>query len=148
MSQWRVTGLHHVAFAHDGDEAPSVLGRLLGLSCAHFESADGFVERMLPVGNAYLQLLEATGPGVIERFIGRRGAGLHHIALEVSDLDEAVSDLRGRGVRMVGGAPRPGGMGTRIAFVHPASCQGLLLELVETSPAGPAGTRDLRAGRS
>jgi methylmalonyl-CoA/ethylmalonyl-CoA epimerase len=148
---WQVTGLHHVAFAHDGDGTPSLLGDLLGVSCAHMESADGFVERMLPVGNAYLQLLEATGPGVIERFIERRGAGLHHVALEVSGLDEAVSDLRGRGVRMVDEAPRPGGMGTRIAFVHPASCDGLLLELVESSPAGLAGTRDPRdprAGRS
>jgi len=145
---WRVTGLHHVAFAHDGDRAPRLLAELLGLRRCHLEFTDGFVERMLPVGNAYLQLLEATGPGVIKRFIERRGAGLHHVALEVSDLDEAVSDLRGRGVRMVGEAPRPGGMGTRIAFVHPASCDGLLLELVESSPAGLAGTKDPRAGRS
>jgi methylmalonyl-CoA/ethylmalonyl-CoA epimerase len=145
---WRVTGLHHVAFAHDGDTAPSVLGGLLGLSCCHSEYADGFVERMLPAGNAYLQLLEATGPGVIGRFLERRGPGLHHVAFEVSDLDEAVSDLRRRGVRMVDEAPRPGGMGTRIAFVHPASCDGLLLELVESSPAGLTGTKDLRAGRS
>ena len=145
---WRVTGLHHVAFAHDGDRAPSLLAELLGLRRCHLESTDGFVERMLPVGNAYLQLLEATGPGVIQRFIERRGAGLHHVALEVSDLDEAVSDLRARGVRMVGEAPRPGGMGTRIAFVHPASCDGLLLELVESSPAGLTGTKDPMAGRS
>jgi methylmalonyl-CoA/ethylmalonyl-CoA epimerase len=145
---WQVTGLHHVAFAHDGDRAPSLLAELLGLPCVHLEFTDGFVERMLPVGNAYLQLLEATGPGIIKRFIERRGPALHHVALEVSDLDEAVSDLRERGVRMVGEAPRPGGMGTRIAFIHPASCDGLLLELVESSPAGLTGTRDPMAGRS
>jgi methylmalonyl-CoA epimerase len=147
---WRVTGLHHVAFAHDGAGAdvPGALGDLLGLSCTHLESAAGFTERMLPVGNGYLQLLEATGPGIISSFIERRGAGLHHVAFEVPDLDEAVSDLHGRGVRMVDDAPRPGGMGTRIAFVHPSSCHGLLLELVESSPAGLAGTRNLRAGRS
>ena len=145
---WRVTGLHHVAFAHAGEDAPGVLAGLLGLSCSHLESADGFVERMLSAGNAYLQLLEATGPGVIDRFIERRGPGLHHVAFEVSDLDEALSDLRGRGVRMIDQAPRPGGMGTRIAFVHPSSCNGLLLELVESSPAGLTGTRGLRAGRS
>jgi hypothetical protein len=61
--------------------------------------------------------------------------------MEVSDIDEAVSDLRRRGVRMVDETPRPGGMGTRIAFVHPASCQGLLLELVEPSGAGPSGAQ-------
>jgi methylmalonyl-CoA/ethylmalonyl-CoA epimerase len=145
---WQVKGLPHVAFAHDGDRAPSLLTELLDLPCVHLEFTDGFVERMLPVGNAYLQLLEATGPGIIKRFTERRGAALHHVALEVSDLDEAVSDLRGRGARMVGEAPRPGGMGTRIAFVHPASCDGLLLELVEPSPAGLTGTRDPMAGRS
>jgi hypothetical protein len=59
--------------------------------------------------------------------------------MEVSDIDEAVSDLRRRGVRMVDEAPRPGGMGTRIAFVHPSSSHGLLLELVEPSGAGPGG---------
>jgi methylmalonyl-CoA/ethylmalonyl-CoA epimerase len=136
---WQVTGLHHVAFAHDGEQAPGVLAGLLGVRCTHAEAAAGFVERMLPVGDSYLQLLEATGPGVVERFLERRGPGLHHVAFEVSDLDEAVADLRGQGVRMVDETPRPGGMGTRIAFVHPAACHGLLVELVEPSSAGPAG---------
>jgi methylmalonyl-CoA epimerase len=79
---------------------------------------------------------------VIERFLGRRGPGLHHVAFEVSDLDEAVSDLRGRGVRMVDEAPRPGGMGTRIAFIHPAAFPGLLIELVESPSAAGRGDPD------
>jgi methylmalonyl-CoA epimerase len=103
---------------------------------------------MIPAGDAYLQLLEATGPGVIERFLGRRGPGLHHAAFEVSDIDEAVADLRSRGVRMVDETPRPGGMGTRIAFVHPAACPGLLLELVESPAAGAVGTDDQMVERS
>jgi methylmalonyl-CoA/ethylmalonyl-CoA epimerase len=134
---WRIIGLHHVAFAHEGGEAPRRLGELLGLSCAHEETAIGFVERMLPAGNAYVQLLEATGPGVVERFIGRRGPGLHHVAFEVSDIGVAVSDLRGRGIRLAGEAPRPGGMGTQVAFIHPAEFPGLLIELVESTPVGP-----------
>lgn len=145
---WRVIGLHHVAFAHDGDAVPGVLGDLLGLSCAHAESAAGFTERMLPVGESYLQLLEATGPGVIERFLDRRGPGLHHVAFEVSDLDCAVADLGGRGVRLIDEAARPGGMGTRIAFIHPAACGGLLIELVEPPSAEPAAPADTTAGRS
>jgi methylmalonyl-CoA epimerase len=136
---WRVIRLHHVAFAHSGSEAPRMFSELLGLPCAHEEAATGFTERMLPAGDGYVQFLEATGPGVVERFLGQRGPGLHHVAFEVSDLGEAVSDLRGRGVRLVDEAPRPGGMGTRIAFVHPAAFPGLLIELVESSPAGPAG---------
>ena len=140
-STWRVIRLHHVAFAHWGDGPPRVIGDLLGLECAHAEPAAGFVERMLPAGDSYLQLLEATGPGTVARFLDRRGPALHHVAMEVSDIDEAVADLRRRGVRMVDETPRPGGMGTRIAFVHPESCQGLLLELVEPSAAGTSGVQ-------
>ena len=145
---WRVIRLHHVAFAHRGSDAPRVLTGLLGLPCVHEEDAPGFTERMIPAGEAYLQLLEATGPGVIERFLGRRGPGLHHAAFEVSDIDAAVADLRSRGVRMVDETPRPGGMGTRIAFVHPAACPGFLLELVESPAAGAAGTNDQMVERS
>jgi methylmalonyl-CoA/ethylmalonyl-CoA epimerase len=119
------------------------------LPCADEEAAAGFVERMLPAGDAYLQLLQATGPGVVERFVGRRGPGLHHVAFEVSDLGDAVSDLRARGVRMVDEVPRPGGMGTRIAFIHPTALDGLLIELVESSssprPAAPGDSVAERA---
>lgn len=125
-----------------------MFSELLGLPCAHEEAAAGFTERMLPAGDGYVQFLEATGPGVVERFLGQRGPGLHHVAFEVSDLGEAVSDLRGRGVRLVDEAPRPGGMGTRIAFVHPAAFPGLLIELVESSPAGPSGPDDPVAERA
>jgi methylmalonyl-CoA/ethylmalonyl-CoA epimerase len=145
---WRVIRLHHVAFAHHGSDAPRLLSELLGLPCAYEEAAAGFVERMLPAGDAYVQFLEATEPGVVERFLGRRGPGLHHVAFEVSDLSEAVMDLRGRGVRLVDDAPRPGGMGTRIAFVHPAAVPGLLIELVESSPGGPGGPADPVAERA
>jgi methylmalonyl-CoA/ethylmalonyl-CoA epimerase len=128
---WQVIRLHHVAFAHDDAGTPDGLAGLLGLTCAHTESAPGFTERMLPAGEGYLQLLEATGPGVVERFVDTRGAGLHHVAFEVSSLDAAVADLRARGVRLAGEAPRPGGGGSRIAFIHPAAAHGLLIELVE-----------------
>ena len=149
---WRVTRLHHVAFAHAGDDAPARLADLLGLPCVAEEHADGFVERMLPAGDSFVQLLEATGSGVVGRFLELRGPGLHHIALEVSDLDEAVADLLGRGVRMVDHTPRPGAMGTQIAFVHPAASGGLLVELVgqaqARAQASVAGTENQIAGRS
>jgi methylmalonyl-CoA/ethylmalonyl-CoA epimerase len=132
---WQVTRLHHVAFAHAADNAPGGLAGLLGLTCSHTEPGAGFTERMLPAGEGYLQLLEATGPGVIERFVDQRGPGLHHVAFEVSSLDAAVADLRGRGVRLAGEAPRPGGGGRRIAFIHPAAAHGLLIELVEPPAA-------------
>jgi len=137
----RVTGIHHVAFAHEGGAATlPALTRLLGLEVAHVEEGDGFTERMLPAGECYLQLLEAGGPGVVRRFLDRRGPGLHHIAFTVPDLDGALAELRAEGVRLVDEAARPGGMGTRIAFIHPSAFGGLLVELVEEEPrAGGPG---------
>jgi methylmalonyl-CoA/ethylmalonyl-CoA epimerase len=68
---------------------------------------------------------------VIKRFTDRRGAGLHHVALEVDDLAATVLDLIDRGVEMIDTTPRPGGDGTMVAFVHPRATSGLLIELVE-----------------
>ena len=136
---WRVTGLHHVAFAHGADGPERQLAELLGLHVSHEEEGPGFVERMFPVDRSYLQTLEASGEGVVERFVDRRGAALHHVALEVDEIDAAVEDLRGRGVRLVDERPRRGGMDTRIAFIHPSSFGGLLVELVER-PAQPGGS--------
>ncbi len=148
VRRWRVTRLHHVAFAHWREDTPRRLAALLGLPCVAEEHAEGFVERMLPAGDSYVQLLEATGPGVVGRFLQSRGPGLHHIGLEVSDVDAAVADLIGRGVRMVDQMPRRGALGTTIAFVHPAASGGLLLELVGPPPAGVPVDEDQIAGRS
>jgi len=90
------------------------------------------------VGDAYLQTLEASGDGVVQRFLDARGPGLHHVALEVDGIDAALAALRDRGVRLVDREARAGGMGTRIAFVHPSAFGGMLVELVESAPAGPA----------
>jgi len=131
---WKILGIHHVAFAH-GDGGPSdALANLLGLQCAHMEQADGFDEEMVPVGDSALQLLSATGPGVVTKFLERRGPGLHHVALRVDDVAAITHDLCGRGVEMVDRAPRPGGAGTLIAFAHPRAFGGMLVEFVEDRP--------------
>ena len=134
---WRVLGLHHVAFAHGPDDAPDdALCELLDVT-PHAESGPGFLERMFPVGDGYVQTLEANGDGVIQRFLDRRGPGLHHVALRVEGIDAALTTLRERGVRLIDEEARPGGMGTRIAFVHPSAFGGMLVELVEPVPEGP-----------
>jgi methylmalonyl-CoA/ethylmalonyl-CoA epimerase len=135
---WRVVRLHHVAFAHDAGSGPDdLLCRVLDVE-PHEEPGPGFVERMFPVGDAYVQTLEASGDGVIQRFLDRRGPGLHHVAFEVDRIDSALDALRGQGVRLVDEVARPGGMGTRIAFVHPSAFGGMLVELVESAHAEPA----------
>lgn len=127
-----VRRLHHVAFAHGQGERPAdAFAALLGIGVVSTEEADGFTERMSAVGDCYLQTLESTGPGVVQRFLDRRGSALHHVAFTVDDLDATLAGLSAAGARLVDEQPRPGGMGTRIAFVHPSSFGGLLVELVE-----------------
>jgi methylmalonyl-CoA epimerase len=134
---WRVVGLHHVAFAHGPGSGPEdALCRVLDVD-PHEESGPGFLERMFPVGDAYVQTLEASGDGVVQRFLDERGPGLHHVAFEVDGIDAALESLRGQGVRLVDEQPRTGGMGTRIAFVHPSAFGGMLVELVEPTSAEP-----------
>ncbi|HTG48207.1 MAG TPA: VOC family protein [Actinomycetota bacterium] len=131
MSGWRVTGLHHVAVASDEDRAGEDLFVSLLGAPVHEEDGEGFVERMYDAGGPYLQTLEATGDGVVQRFLDRRGPGLHHIAFRVDRIDAALEDLEARGVPLIDRTARPGGMGTRIAFLHPAGAGGVLVELVE-----------------
>jgi methylmalonyl-CoA/ethylmalonyl-CoA epimerase len=128
---WKILGIHHVAFAQ-GDGGPGdALTALLGVQCEHAEAADGFREEMYPVGDSAIQLLAATGPGVVTTFLARRGPGLHHVALRVDDVAAVTSDLSARGVEMVDHVPRLGGAGTLIAFAHPRAFGGMLVEFVE-----------------
>jgi methylmalonyl-CoA/ethylmalonyl-CoA epimerase len=135
---WRFVGLHHVAFAHGPGEGPNdALCDLLDVT-PQAEAGPGFLERMFPVGEGYVQTLEANGDGVVQRFLDRRGPGLHHVALQVEGIDAALVALGDRGVRLVDEQARPGAVGTRIAFLHPSAFGGMLVELVEPAPMVPA----------
>lgn len=91
---------------------------------AHFVSA----------GSTTLEILEATADdSPIAKFVNRRGPGLHHITLRVDDLAAALAELKERGVRLIDEAPRAGAEGSRVAFVHPSSAHGVLVELKEQS---------------
>ena len=84
----------------------------------------------VPVGEATLELLEPTAPdSPIAKFIEKRGPGVHHVTLRVDDLHEALGRLKARGVRLIDEAPREGAEGALIAFVHPSSTHGVLVEL-------------------
>jgi len=87
---------------------------------------------MLPIGETRIELLEATDEqSTIAKFIGKRGEGLHHIALQVPDIEAAVAELQRRGVRLVSDKIQRGAGGHKYIFVHPASAGGVLIELVE-----------------
>jgi methylmalonyl-CoA/ethylmalonyl-CoA epimerase len=84
----------------------------------------------VPVGEAALELLEPTAPdSPIAKYIEKRGPGVHHITLRVDDISEALARLKARGVRLIDESPRAGAEGALIAFVHPASTHGVLVEL-------------------
>ena len=86
--------------------------------------------RFIPVGDAALELLEATSEASpIAKYMAKRGPGLHHITLEVEDIGAALGVLKARGVRLIDEQPRPGAHGSLVAFIHPASAQGVLVEL-------------------
>ena len=100
--------------------------------------SQGVRANFIPVGDSAIELLEATAPeSPIARFLERRGAGLHHITLRVEDLDAALDRLKARGVRLIDERPRPGAHGSRVAFVHPSSTHGVLVELKENVRINP-----------
>ncbi|MGC8838100.1 MAG: methylmalonyl-CoA epimerase [Anaerolineae bacterium] len=85
-----------------------------------------------PVGESRIELVQPTDPeSSVARFLERRGEGIHHICLEVDDIRAALADLKAKGVRLVDEEPRPGAEGL-VAFVHPTSMHGVLLELVQS----------------
>jgi methylmalonyl-CoA/ethylmalonyl-CoA epimerase len=85
-------------------------------------------------GAAALELLEATAPdSPIAGYLAKRGPGLHHITLQVEDIHAALAQLKGRGVRLIDEVPRPGAHGSLVAFIHPSSAHGVLVELKQTA---------------
>ena len=107
---------------------------LLGL---RVESTDEIVEQgvrlvMLNVGDTHVELLEALQPdSPVGKFLAKRGPGLHHIAITVDDIHQSLAELKSKGVRLIDETPRVGAGGCLVAFVHPSSADGVLLELVE-----------------
>ena len=87
---------------------------------------------MVPAGDTRIELLEPIDDqSPIEKFMAKRGEGIHHIALSVDNIEEALERFKAAGARLIDAAPRPGAHNTRIAFIHPSTTHGVLLELVE-----------------
>jgi methylmalonyl-CoA/ethylmalonyl-CoA epimerase len=87
---------------------------------------------MLDLGESRVELLEPTSPdSPIAKFLEKRGPGIHHIAVGVDDIHAALDRLRNQGARLIDESPRPGAGGSLVAFVHPSTANGVLLELVQ-----------------
>jgi len=125
--------LDHIGIAvRDLETALTFYRDVLGLEVGAVEEVPSqrVKAQFLPVGEAALELLEATSSdSPIARFIDRRGPGVHHITLKVDDIGQALEHLRARGVRLVDDTPRPGAGGSLVAFIHPSAAGGVLVEL-------------------
>lgn len=119
------------------DEALGFWRDALGLELKHTETVaeQGVNVAMLPAGEPRVELLEPTGPNSpVAKFLEKRGPGIHHVAVRVADIRASLARLKDGGARLIDEEPRVGAGGCLVAFVHPASSGGVLLELVQHSP--------------
>lgn len=115
-------------------EAVKVYEDAVGLKVSGYDQVDdqGVRVAMLNIGESRIELLEPTNPdSPIQKFMAKRGEGIHHIAVRVDNIEAALERLKASGARLIDSTPRQGAHNTRIAFVHPSSMHGVLLELVE-----------------
>lgn len=129
----RGTRIAHVGLAvQSTDLLRPLLRDVLGLSDAPLADSDGAHIAAYVAGDALVELLEPAAPdSPIATFIGKRGPGIHHLCLAVNDLDATLARCRRAGVVLVDQVPRVGAEGKRIAFLHPRSTGGILIELTE-----------------
>ena len=133
--------IDHVAIVVD--DIPAALGfwrDSLGLQVAHVEDVPDqeSVVAFLPTGDSEVELVKPSTPGSgVARFLERRGPGMHHICFEVSDLETCLARLTDHGVHLINRQPVIGTGGKRIAFIHPESTHGVLVELYELTQEEP-----------
>ena len=129
--------INHLGIAtKDIAEALRFWADSLGLENVHTEVVEDQKVRvaMLPIGESRIELLEPTSDdSPISKFLEKRGGGIHHIAVEVDDIRAALAKLKAQGTKLIDEEPRIGAEGCLVAFVHPSSTNGVLLELVQTA---------------
>jgi methylmalonyl-CoA/ethylmalonyl-CoA epimerase len=136
------TKIQHLGVAVGSiDEAIGFWRDALGLELTDVEVVEdqGVRVAMLPIGESRIELLEATGDETpVGKFIAKRGPGIHHLCVEVDDINAKLAELRACGVRLIDQQPRTGAGGAQVAFVHPSSTGGVLIELTQKGGRGRA----------
>lgn len=130
-----LSAIDHVGIAvSDIDAALPLYRDALGMPLVHREtvSDQGVDAALLDVGDGHVELLAPLGPETtVAKFLARNGAGLHHVAYRVSDVQAALDAARAAGLRLIDETPRTGIRGSRVAFLHPAATGGVLTEIVQ-----------------
>ncbi len=131
----KILKIDHIGIAAKSiDQVAPFWNAILGLPIAGKETVaeQKATTAFVPVGESELEILESTAPdGAIAKCIESRGEGIQHIALRVDNLEQALKELKEKGVRLIDEKPRRGAGGAKIAFIHPKSTNGVLLELSE-----------------
>lgn len=127
--------LDHIGIAtHQLDEALALWQDVLGLEVDSTEEVteQGVRVAILAIGETHIELLEPLSPSSpVGKFLEKRGPGIHHLAVRVSDIRASLAQLKEKGVRLIDETPRLGAGGCLVAFVHPSAANGVLLELVQ-----------------
>ena len=124
--------LDHAGIAtNDTDSLVFLFEDLLDAELVHEELLDGMEILFLDVGGDYLELIEPTGKGAIAEYLDENGPGIHHLAFATDDIGMALERAQDRGVDLIDSEPRPGAWGHDVAFCHPKSTGGVLVEFVE-----------------
>ena len=125
--------ISHIGIAVSNmNESLKLYSDILGLKVTRVETIDEqkVKSAMIPIGDSRIELMESTDPeGPVGKFIAKRGEGIHHMSLEVDDIEKALAKLNKAGIELIDKKPRVGADGKKIAFVHPKSMHGVLLEL-------------------
>ncbi|MDR3354452.1 MAG: methylmalonyl-CoA epimerase [Synergistaceae bacterium] len=129
----KTTVIDHIGIAVNSiEESLKFWEGTLGVKCAGVETVEDQKVKtaFLPIKESELELLEATSPeSPVAKFIEKKGEGIHHVAIRVDNLEEALSELKKKGVKLIDETPRKGAGGAMIAFLHPKATGGILLEL-------------------
>jgi len=132
---FKILGIEHVGIAvKDLNSISEIFGELLGLDLQRREKVDDqqVITDIYHAGKDKLEFLKATSPdSPIAKFLGKRPEGMHHIALIVDDIQSALNYLNENNVQLIDSSPRIGAEGLQIAFIHPKSTGGVLVELCE-----------------
>lgn len=131
----KITKIDHLGIAVPSiDSGKKFWQDIMGLELEGTETVEAqkVTTAFMPVGESEVELLESTSPdGPVAKYIEKKGAGLQHIAFRVENIDEALDELKEKGVKLIDQTPRNGAGGARIAFLHPKATGGILVELCE-----------------
>ena len=131
-----ITNINHIGIAVNNiEESLKLYTEVLGLKLGVIEVVEDQNAKtaIIPVGESKIELIESTDPGgTIAKFIESRGEGIHHLALEVSNIEETLKTVAAKGIALIDEKPRKGVEDTNIAFLHPRGTGRVLIELVES----------------